>query len=356
MVGAIEAAAGGAGGDVQPPLPDPGGPLPDAAGLSSRQDANAGGIAAVEAAAGLVGRGFAAADVQGDARGLVTPRVLETIGRELVRRGEAVFAIEGAPRAMRLAPAGTWDVRGGDDPATWWYRLDLFGASDHRTRLVAAPGVVHARINTDPVRWWLGRAPWRLAPLTAATAANTERAAALDARTPSARIVPTPATGTPDQIRDLLARFRDRIFRGGVMAVEASLPSGFGEHATRAREWSAEVVRPDPAQSHVELRGKSAADILGACGIPPALMDPRADGTTRRESYRQFVMATLAPWGRIVAEELADKLDAPGLRLDFGVLQGADLASRGRALKTLADAGVPLADALAITGLVGGEV
>ena len=54
----------------------------------------------VEAAAGLYGRAFAGAQVSGPdpfAR-VLTPSVLRTIGRELIRRGEAVFAIGVSPR------------------------------------------------------------------------------------------------------------------------------------------------------------------------------------------------------------------------------------------------------------------
>ena len=316
-------------------------------------DASAAGLAATEAAAGLIGRCFAGAEVTGDRYGMVTPPVLELIGRELVRRGEAVFLIEGDPGAMRLTPAGTWDVRGGDDSSRWFYRVDTFGASRHRTRLQAAAGIVHARINPDPVRPWQGRAPWRVAALTATTAANSERSAGKDARIPSARVVPVPTGGTPGQEEKLTTGFRDRVKRGGIVAVLAGFPASARESQGRARDWTPGTVRPDPSSGHVELRQRSAADMLAACGVSPALMDPRSDGTTRREAYRQLVMATLNPWGRIVAAELTAKLGAT-IRLDFGALQGADLAIRSRAFKALTDAGLPVPEALALTGLVEG--
>ena len=60
--------------------------------------------------------------------------------------------------------------------------------------------------------------------------------------------------------------------------------------------------------------------------------------------YRQLIFVTLAPLAAIVQSELREKLDSPGLVLSFAGLHGADLATRGRALKQLVDAGVSLAE------------
>ena len=103
---------------------------------------------------------------------------------------------------MQLVPVGTFDVRGGYDPRAWFYRVDIFGASEHSTRYLPAAGVVHARINPDPVRTWQGRAPWRIAALTAATAANAERSRRPGGADPkSARIAPVPATDPEERTK-----------------------------------------------------------------------------------------------------------------------------------------------------------
>ena len=49
---------------------------------------------------------------------------------------------------------------------------------------------------------------------------------------------------------------------------------------------------------------------LGACGIPASLFGDRGDGSAQREAYRRVLHATVAPLGKIVARELADKLEA----------------------------------------------
>ena len=300
-------------------------------------------LAAVETAAGWVGRCFAVAEVSGDRYGMVSARVLEMIGRELVRRGEAVFAIEGETMP-RLTPCGTWDIRGTDNPRGWWYRVDSFGASMHRTRLLPGSSVVHPRINPDPVRPWQGRSPVRVASATSATAASAERSALAEARLPSGRMLPMPIVERADRLG-----FQASIREGGLHVVRSS-GQLVGEREPRNR-WEPAAYQPAPAATHVELRRDAARDVLSACGIPAVLFDVRADGASRREAYREVTASTLAPWGRLVEAELRDKLDSPDLALSFKGLHGADLASRGRALKQLVESNVPLAEAMAITGL-----
>ena len=98
--------------------------------------------AAVEAAAGLLGRSFASAKVTPDNEltASLSPSVLNLIGRDLIRRGESLWVIgvsEGA--VVSLHPAGSWDVNGdpvghGRGESGWYYRLDLFGPSSNVTR------------------------------------------------------------------------------------------------------------------------------------------------------------------------------------------------------------------------------
>ena len=311
---------------------------------ANAEQPSADGLAATEAAAGLIGRCFAAAEVTGDRYGLVSAAVLELIGRELVRRGEAVFAIEGLT-APRLVPVGTWDVRGGTDPSGWFYRVDTFGASEHQSRLVSSAGVVHARINADPVRPWRGRAPARLAASTAATAASAERSADRESRLPVGRILPMPI---PD--KDQRQQFEASVRVGGMHVVRSGATE-YGGDREPSNRWNPAKYGPEPTAAGVELRRDSARDVLAACGIPSTLFDRTADGAAMREAYRRLVFTTLAPWSRLVAAELRDKLDSPDLALDSRSLHGADLATRGRALKQLTESGVPLAEAMAITGL-----
>lgn len=308
--------------------------------------ATADGLAATEAAAGLIGRCFASAEVTGDRFDLITPAVLETIGRQLVLAGEVVYEIGGVIFPS-LTLAGTWDVRGDVDPDAWRYRVDTFGPTSRRSRYLPAASVVHCRVNCDPVRPWAGRSPVRIPSSTAATAGSAERSAGAESKTPSARIAPTPATEGTER-----AAYGLRLGKGGVVPVTAATQPVTGAGQEPASRWQPATMRPDPTAAHVQLRREAAADVLSAVGIPPVLFDmAKADSASRREAYRQLTFTTLQPWGRLVQAELRTKLDSPELTLSFAGLHGADIATRGRALKQLTESGVSLAEAMAITGL-----
>ena len=85
---------------------------------------------ALEASAAIVARTFAAASVKGapvQMRSTISKACLSMIGRSLIRQGEIVFRIDVVNGAVRLIPAASWDVSGGPDPSTWFYRMTLAG-------------------------------------------------------------------------------------------------------------------------------------------------------------------------------------------------------------------------------------
>ncbi|MDD9980192.1 MAG: phage portal protein [Gammaproteobacteria bacterium] len=307
----------------------------------------ANGLAALEVCAGLTGRAFAAADVDGDMYGIVTPDILETIGRELEVRGESVFVIDmGAGGMPMLHRCGSWYLYGGLREPDWWYLCNEFGPSRHLDRYRPSASVLHFRRNVDPVRPWLGRAPWRIANLTAGTAARAESAASRESAILPTRIAPAPINN-PEDRKDYARRLR----RGGIVVAKSVLTNvaqmtGGQEPSSR---WEAQKLGPDLGAGQLELRSRSALDVMAAHGVPPALFD-RSDGSAAREAYRRWTLGTLAPLGRLVALELSRKLDLR-ITIRFDALAGADLATRGRALRQLVDAGVPLDEARQITGL-----
>ena len=88
--------------------------------------------AALETAAGLVARAFAVATVApaGARTAALSAPVLACIGRELIRRGEAVFVLSVDRGRVQALPASHWEVRGGRTPDSWWYRLDMPAPDD----------------------------------------------------------------------------------------------------------------------------------------------------------------------------------------------------------------------------------
>ena len=86
------------------------------------------------------------------------------------------------------------------------------------------------------------------------------------------------------------------------------------------------------------------------CGLPPALA-PGADaaGPALRESFRQFVAASVLPMGRILEAEVSRVLERP-VRLTHHELASADVASRARAFKVLIENDIEQDRALALVG------
>ena len=75
-------------------------------------------------------------------------------------------------------------------------------------------------------------------------------------------------------------------------------------------------------------------------------------GTQARESYRQALFGSIAPLGRLVETELRNKLNDPGITIDWSELRAADIASRARAFQSMVGGGMPLDRAAALSGLM----
>ena len=314
-------------------------------------------IAALEACAGIWSRAFAAATVE-PAHPAVTPAVLALIARDLIRTGESVFAIEVDGAAPVLRPAGSWDVRGPWREAEWFYRLDLFGPSGNTTRFVPAGAVVHARYSVDPARPWLGLGPLDWARHTGALAANLELRLSEEASGSVARLIPVPSDGGDgtDEDPHKMLKLDIAAGRGRTLLVE-TVSSGWGEGKTAApmSDWKQQRIGADPPAPLISLRDDASMAVMHACGVPATLIMANSDGTAQRESWRRFVMGSVEPVARMVALELAAKLDTPGLHFNFSSLWAHDLAGRASSFKAMVTAGMPLDRAAGLAGLITDE-
>ena len=312
-----------------------------------------GAIAALETAAGLWSRAFAAATVEPPVPA-ITPGVLAQLSRDMIRRGESVFSLEVEAGAAVLRPAGSWDVRGPWRESEWFYRLDLFGPSGNITRFVPSAAVVHCRYAVDPARPWFGLGPLQWARHTGALAANLELRLGQEAGAPTGHLLPVPAAGAKEGDDDPLAGLEGdmRQAKGSAILVETT-SGGFaeGRDAAPRRDWKTERFGADPPQVLAALRTDAGLAVLNACGVPVSLASD-ADGTSQREAWRRFIMGSVEPVARIVAAELARKLDTPGLRFRFDSLWAHDLAGRAASFKSMVAAGMEIARAAAIAGLL----
>ena len=310
-------------------------------------------LGAVETAAGLWSRGFAAAEVDGD-RGALTAPTLALIARDLCRRGESIHAIRVRDGHVSLLPVGTWDVRGGPEPESWFYRVDVFGASDHMTYVLPAASVLHVRYSFDAERPWLGVSPLARAHATGMLAAWLERRMGEEASAAAGHVLPVPDRHgdhgdgeTSDPLHDLkndLAKIA-----GKTLLVETTSAAwGDGRPAAPMGDWKPQRIGSAIPEPSVKLRGAAFESVLNACGIPISLTG-HGEASGLREAWRVFLHGTLAPIGRLIEHEAGMKLDAT-VRITFDSLFASDLQGRARSYKSLVDGGMPGPDAAVLCG------
>lgn len=160
--------------------------------------------------------------------------------------------------------------------------------------------------------------------------------------------------GDSDAADDPLAGLKAdlKAMAGGLALVETT-SAGWGEGKAQAPQWDwqARRVGANPPASLVDLRQDVENSIVAACGVPVSLYAAAADAAGQREAWRRFLHGPLAPLGMRVAEELAVKLDAPELSLNFDRLFASDLSGRARAFGSMVKAGREIETAMALAGL-----
>lgn len=332
--------------------------LIEAQAAGTTQQASA--TAAMEAAAGTLSRAFASATVEApdDIAEAVSPRCLALIGRDLIRVGESLHVIRMMSGRLRLVPASTWYWEGDADPSTWLCTATAYGPSGSATWRVPASSVVFVEWGSPTARPYHGLGPATWAAETARLNANAERTLADEAGGPVAGLMPVPEgqdAGSDDGDDPLAALRRDiSAARGRALLLE-STASGYGEGRANApqRDWDPRYLHPSPTESMVRLADSAFGRVLAACGTPPSLFDPGADGTAQREAVRRWHLNTVLPLARVLERELAEKFESPvRLRFDNYAL---DLAGRAQAFQKLVAGGVSINAALTTSGLLAAD-
>ena len=312
-------------------------------------------LSALETAAGLWSRGFASADVEGDSGALPSP-TLAHIARSLCRAGESIHAIVVRDGRVSLMPVGTWDVRGPADPARWFYRCDVFGASDHETMVLPAASVLHVRYSYDAERPWLGVSPLARAHATGQLAAWLELRMSEEASAQSGHLLPVPdrhGDSGDDEDTDPLAGLKSDFAQmgGKTLLVETTATAwGEGRGAAPQSDWKPHRIGAAIPEGNVKLRDSAFESVLNACGIPIALTG-HGEAAGLREAWRVFLHGTLAPIARLIEHEASMKLGAK-VRIGFDRLFASDLSGRARAFQSMVGAGMDVSKAAALAGLM----
>ena len=309
-----------------------------------------GATGALEAASSLVARSFASALVRSESAqvvGALSPSVLSSIGRAMVRTGECIFLITTDGGRLSLLPASSWDIQGGPAEDSWIYRLTIPGPTRIQTHIVPAQGVVHIRLQSDPSASWRGVAPLRSAYLAGKLSASTVAALADEvAGMPTGGLLEVPVDGADKSVDQLRADLKN--LRGSLSLVESGDWGDVGAGRQRGG-WQVSRIGADPPRALIELAGLASREVFNAVGIPIGLMSDATPGTGQREAFRRLA-ATLLGMSRVTEAELTEKLESE-TKLDFAHMMSADVVGKARAAGSLVKAGVEVERALGLAGL-----
>ena len=302
---------------------------------------------ALEAVAGAVGRAFLSAEVHGPdwATAALTPSVMQMFGRALIRNGDNVYHLD-TGAGLTIIPGQTHSVAGGFMPSSWIYDVSLPGPSGTYGIVAGAQDVLHLRYATDPETPWRGAGPLQIASDAGRLSAEVLSALADEASGPVGSFLPLPKE---DQTTGAL-KGDIRSAKGTMLTVESSAGSWDAAGPSPAGDWAQKRFGANPPQGLVLLLQAARVETWAACGISGALFEA-ADSASLREAYRLFLFSLIAPLGKLVQSELQSKID-PSIMLDWTDMRAADVQGRARALQSMTGGGMPLADAVALSGLL----
>ena len=308
--------------------------------------------AALEAAAGLVGRAFAAAEVEAPEpiRSALCPLTRSLIGRALIRSGEAVLWADTGGNRIAFRAVADHDITGTYDPDTWTYRLNLPGPSETATRYVGGHQVLHPRYQVDPERPWRGVGPVESAAIAGRLSAELANALADETAGTRGALLPIPVDGEDPTVEKLKADLKT--LRGNLAVVESQTTGNWtadNRPPPRDGGWTPQRIGANPPGPLVELQAMATREIWAAVGFPAALFSP-SDGSASREAWRQVMFGVISPLGELVAEEITDKTGV-AIELTWAELRASDITGRSRAFASLVEAGASFDSAATTAGL-----
>lgn len=311
--------------------------------------------ASLEVAASMYSRAFTSATVTGT--DLVTPDILASIGRDLIRYGQTVFV----PYMSTLTPeftllrASSWNIIGGYDPASWKYDTTVNSPNGkHFFKRLLNEDVLHFKYATENETPWIGVAPLQWASYTAQLMVIVEKVLRDESSGTRGYLLPVPADGSEDAIDALKTDLG--MLRGGTALVETTAAGwGRGPYDAPQHDYTPKRIGPNFPKQVVDLHQNLIDIVLTACGVPLGLIKG-SDPSGLREAWRQFLHGSISPVAKAVEYELSKKLDRE-IRIDFTEIYAADVQSRARAFESLTRGGMEINIAAEETGFnKGGKV
>ena len=133
----------------------------------------------------------------------VTPGYLADVARRLMTNGNSVSAIQVHRGQVTLLPTSGFDIRGGPDPDSWFYHVDLPGPTRRESRVLPNASVIHGRINVGPTQPWLGISALVHAGVSAKAIANLETRLSQEASSRVGYNLPYSADLSASQVNEL---------------------------------------------------------------------------------------------------------------------------------------------------------
>ena len=311
---------------------------------ATAESGNAGQTAALECAAGYVGRSLAAATVEPQsAAELLTPYVLNQAGRTIIRHGAALWIDDGS----YLSEGSYWNFLEGAtyDRSGWVAQVTDAGPSGTRTRNLPYSRLIFVQWGNNAAVPWTNHGPLQSASLTGKLAANSERSLVHDTNTPASSVIEVSSDTDDSQ----LAAFKSALNNAaGRLFLADTMRSGDRQTEPDA-SWAQRRIGPMPDETLAQVASDAFARALAACGIAPDLFTSGANSQGQREAARRTFLNLILPLTRLIEHEVRQKLD-PTIRIHHHNLF-TDLASRAVTVKKLTEAGVSLDVALAATEL-----
>ena len=307
-------------------------------------------LAAAETASGLIERAVSSGRITAPplARAALTGKLLATIARGMLFRGEQAVLLDVSGMEVRLRPC--WHYFYNED--TLWVDVPVPNGNYHRTADIDEVALPHW--STDPLRPWRGVSP--LQNVTSQLAANTQGTLLRESMSATGYLMPwqmrggqggsPKGAGMVEQAgHNLTAQLQGK----GGGGVSALVPGqGFiGRNPNQLGEQSRFGYNPPPELA--EIAEWACKETLMACGIAPVLFSDSVEAS--REAQRRFLTLTAQPVADSIAQELERVIEAP-VAIDLSPARTSDeLVGRARAVGSLVNAGMLLADALVEAGL-----
>ena len=289
----------------------------------------------------------------------LTPDLLGYIGRQVMRNGEALLALEVIDGELVYLPCSVVNIDGDVTPDSYLYRVSFSTPDSVIHRTYPASRIIHVKYGTSASLPYRGLSPLRLSSLSSSFHLNLESRLREESTATSAYVVPVPTarkdrSADGDDPLDKLEK-QLRGVRGKTRLVQdmSTWQGSDGKTSKQSSGWDQKRLGFDATEAMRQFREQVHQHILGAYGVSEGLFRSSGSGQSIRELWRVFTFSSLTPVGMLAAHEIGRAIGEPGLELSFEKTYAADVLSRATAFARLVkDDKMDVNKALAITGLL----